>query len=63
MLYNSSFITMAFSNLFTVSSFGTFFLFPLLITGYGGSKSDIGIYYGCLCPFFCSLSSLDLEYD
>ena len=46
MLYNSSFITMAFSNLFTVSSFGTFFLFPLLITGYGGSKSDIGIIMG-----------------
>ena len=46
MLYNSSFITMAFSNLFTVSSFGTFFLFPLLITSYGGSKSDIGIIMG-----------------
>jgi MFS family permease len=46
MLYNPSFITMAFSNLFTVSSFGTFFLFPLLITGYGGSKSDIGIIMG-----------------
>ena len=46
MLYNPSFITMAFSNLFTVSSFGTFFLFPLLITGYGGSKSDIGIIIG-----------------
>jgi MFS family permease len=46
MLYNPSFITMAFSNLFTVSSFGTFFLFPILITGYGGSKSDIGIIMG-----------------
>jgi len=46
MIYNPSFITMAFSNLFTVSSFGTFFLFPLLITGYGGSKSDIGIIMG-----------------
>jgi MFS family permease len=46
MLYNPSFITMAFSNLFTVSSFGTFFLFPLLITSYGGSKSDIGIIMG-----------------
>ena len=46
MLYNPSFITMAFSNLFTVSSFGIFFLFPLLITGYGGSKSDIGIIMG-----------------
>jgi MFS family permease len=46
MLYNPSFITMAFSNLCTVSSFGTFFLFPLLITSYGGSKSDIGIIMG-----------------
>jgi MFS family permease len=46
MLYNPSFITMAFSNLFTVSSFGTFFLFPLLIASYGGSKSDIGIIMG-----------------
>jgi MFS family permease len=46
MLYNPSFITMAFSNLFTVSSFGAFFLFPLLITSYGGSKSDIGIIMG-----------------
>ena len=46
MLYNPSFITMAFSNLFTVSSFGTFFLFPLLITSYGGSKLDIGIIMG-----------------
>ena len=46
MIYNPSFITMAFSNLFTVSSFGIFFLFPLLITGYGGSKSDIGIIMG-----------------
>jgi MFS family permease len=46
MLYNPSFIIMAFSNLFTVSSFGTFFLFPVLITSYGGSKSDIGIIMG-----------------
>jgi len=46
MLYNPSFITMAFSNLFTVSSFGTFFLFPLFIAGHGGSKSDIGIIMG-----------------
>jgi MFS family permease len=37
---------MAFSNLFTVSSFGTFFLFPLFITSYGGSKSDIGVIMG-----------------
>ena len=37
---------MAFANLFTVSSFGTFFLFPLFITSHGGSKSDIGIIMG-----------------
>ena len=43
MLYSPSFITMAFANLFIVSSFGTFFLFPLFITSHGGSKSDIGI--------------------
>jgi len=46
MLYSPSFITMAFSNLFTVSSFGTFFLFPLFITSHGGFKSDIGIIMG-----------------
>jgi MFS family permease len=37
---------MAFSNLFTVSSFGCFFLFPLFITDHGGSKADIGIIMG-----------------
>lgn len=46
MLYSPSFITMAFANFFTVSSFGTFFLFPLFITNHGGSKSDIGIIMG-----------------
>lgn len=46
MLYSPSFITMAFANLFTVSSFGTFFLFPLFITSHGGSKSDIGVIMG-----------------
>jgi len=46
MLYSPSFIIMAFANLFTVSSFGTFFLFPLFITSSGGSKSDIGIIMG-----------------
>jgi MFS family permease len=39
---------MAIANLFTVSSFGTFFLFPLFITHHGGSKSDIGIIMGAL---------------
>jgi len=39
---------MGFANLFTVSSFGAFFLFPLFITNHGGSKSDIGIIMGVL---------------
>lgn len=46
MLYNATFITMALANLFTVSSFGAFFLFPLYIINHGGSKSDIGIIMG-----------------
>lgn len=46
MLYSPSFITMAVANLFTVSSFGTFFLFPLFIMSHGGSKADIGIIMG-----------------
>jgi MFS family permease len=46
MLYSPSFITLGFANLFTVSSFSTFFLFPLFITSHGGSKSDIGIIMG-----------------
>jgi MFS family permease len=46
MLYSSSFIIMAFANLFSVSSFGTFFLFPLFIIDHGGSESDIGIIMG-----------------
>ena len=37
---------MAFANLFVVSSFGAFFLFPLFITSHGGSKADIGIIMG-----------------
>ncbi len=37
---------MSLANLFTVSSFGTFFLFPLFITSRGGSKADIGIIMG-----------------
>jgi MFS family permease len=46
MLYSPSFILMSVANLFTVSSFGTFFLFPLFITSHGGSKADIGIIMG-----------------
>ena len=45
-LYSPSFIMMAFANFFTVSSFGSFFLFPLFITNHGGSKADIGIIMG-----------------
>jgi MFS family permease len=48
MLYSRPFITMAFANLFTVSSFASFFLFPLFIAHHGGSKSDIGIIMGVL---------------
>ena len=62
MLYSPSFIIMAFANLFIVSSFGTFFLFPLFITSHGGSKSDRD-YYGRLRPLLSHLSSLDLRYD
>jgi MFS family permease len=45
-LYSSPFLMMAFANFFTVSSFGSFFLFPLFITNHGGSKADIGIAMG-----------------
>ena len=45
-IYSPSFVMMAFANLFTVSSFGSFFLFPLFITDHGGSKADIGIIMG-----------------
>ena len=47
-LYNRSFVLMAAANLFTVSSIGAFFLFPLFITSHGGSKADIGIIMGAL---------------
>jgi MFS family permease len=46
MLYSTPFITMAFANLCTVASFGTFYLFPLFIISRGGSESDIGIIMG-----------------
>ncbi len=46
MPYSQPFITMSLANLFNVSSFGAFFLFPLFITHHGGSKSDIGIIMG-----------------
>jgi MFS family permease len=37
---------MSFANFFIVSSFGTFFLFPLFVRDHGGSKADIGIIMG-----------------
>jgi MFS family permease len=46
MLYTPSFLLMSFANFFTVSSFGTFFLFPLFIKDHGGSEADIGIVMG-----------------
>ena len=54
-LYSPAFITMAFANLFTVSSIGAFFLFPLFIADHGGSKADIGIIMGAasLTSVFC----------
>ena len=45
-LYTPSFILMAAANFFNVSSFSSFFLFPLFITSHGGSKADIGIIMG-----------------
>jgi len=55
MLYGRSYITMSIANFFTVSSFSTFFLFPLFIKDHGGSKSDIGIIMGffALSSVFC----------
>ncbi len=37
---------MSLANFFIVTSFGGFFIFPLFITGHGGSHSDIGIIMG-----------------
>jgi len=45
-LYTPSFILMAAANFFNVSSFSSFFLFPLFIMSHGGSKADIGIIMG-----------------
>ncbi|RJR50644.1 MAG: MFS transporter [Desulfobacteraceae bacterium] len=39
---------MAFAYLFTISSFGAFFLFPLFVVAHGGSKADVGILMGAL---------------
>jgi len=45
-LYSSAFLLMAVANFFAMSSFGSFFLFPLFIAERGGTKSDIGIIMG-----------------
>jgi MFS family permease len=45
-LYTPSFFLIAAANLFTVSSFGAFYLFPLFISSHGGSKMDIGVAMG-----------------
>jgi MFS family permease len=37
---------MSLANLFTTSSLGCFFLFPLFVTAHGGTKADIGILMG-----------------
>lgn len=46
MLYSRTFFALAIANLACLSSFGTFFLFPLFITGHGGDQVDIGIAMG-----------------
>lgn len=46
MLYTPGFITMAFCNLATISSYSCFFLFPLFILDRGGGPSDVGILMG-----------------
>jgi len=45
MLYTPAFAALFIANLFLVASFATFFLFPLFITGHGGSHQDIGWAY------------------
>lgn len=45
-LYSAAFLAMAAANFSAAASFGVFFLFPLLIEQYGGSKFDIGLIMG-----------------
>jgi MFS family permease len=45
-LYTPSFFLISAANLFTVSSFGAFYLFPLFISSHDGSKTDIGVAMG-----------------
>ncbi len=53
MLYSRAFFAMAVANLACLSSFGTFFLFPLFITAHHGDQVDVGIVMGAF-----SLSSV-----
>jgi MFS family permease len=55
MLYTPVFAALFTANLFYVASFASFFLFPLFITGHGGSHQDIGIIMGvfALASAFC----------
>ena len=46
MLYTRAFFAMALANFLTLSSFGTFFLFPLYILKHGGNDVDIGVIMG-----------------
>ena len=46
MLYTPAFAALFIANLFFVASFASFFLFPLFITGHGGSRQDIGMIMG-----------------
>jgi MFS family permease len=48
MIYSPAYLGMAFAYLFTISSFGAFFLFPLFIIAHGGSNADVGILMGVL---------------
>jgi len=46
MPYSRTFFSLAVANLACLSSFGTFFLFPLFISAHGGDQVDIGIIMG-----------------
>jgi MFS family permease len=46
MLYSRTFLSMSLANLMCLSSYGTFFLFPLFVSAHGGDQVDIGIIMG-----------------
>jgi MFS family permease len=45
-LYSRAFFAMALANFLILSSFSTFFLFPLFILNHGGNEIDIGVIMG-----------------